>query len=201
MTVHNLETPISEVEIRRLKVNDTIYINGTLVTARDATHKRALKYHRNGKKLPIDLEGMVIFHCGPIIKKIGDNWILVAAGPTTSYRMNLYQDEFIRSFGVKAIIGKGGMGRKTTEAMKKYGAVYCHFTGGAAVLAAEAVKKVEKVEWLDLGTPEALWILKVENFGPVTVAIDSHGKNIFDDIKIKVSENKKKIYAKLGIPP
>lgn len=201
MTVYSLKTPISEAEIRRLKVNDSIYINGTLVTARDATHKRALKLHRNGKKLPLNLEGMVVFHCGPIIKKKRDNWILVAAGPTTSARMNLYQDEFIRNFGVRVIIGKGGMGRKTTEVMKKYGAVYGHFTGGAAVLAAGAVKKVKQVEWLDLGMPEALWIFKVKNFGPVTVAIDSHGKNIFDDIKIKVLENKKKIYAKLGIPP
>jgi len=201
MTVYRLKTPISKAEIRKLRVNDIIYLSGILVTARDAAHKRALEFHRNGKKLPINLEGLAIFHCGPIVQKINDDWVLVAAGPTTSTRMDLYEDEFIRNFKARLIIGKGGMGRKTSEGMKKYGAVYGAFTGGAAVLAARAVKKVKKVEWLDLGMPEALWILEVENFGPVTVAIDSYGKNLFEDGKRRVLENKKKIYDKLGIMP
>ena len=201
MTVYRLKTPISVAEIRKLRVNDIIYLSGILVTARDAAHKRALEFHRNGKKLPINLEGLAIFHCGPIVQKINDDWVLVAAGPTTSTRMDLYEDEFIRNFKVRLIIGKGGMGRKTSEGMKKYGAVYGAFTGGAAVLAARAVKKVKKVEWLDLGMPEALWILEVKNFGPVTVAIDSYGKNLFEDGRRRVLENKKKIYKKLGIMP
>lgn len=201
MTVYRLKTPISEAEIRKLTVNDILYLDGTIVTARDAAHKRALEYHRNGKELPLNLEGLAIFHCGPIVKKVRDKWILVAAGPTTSTRMDLYEDDFIKNFKARVIIGKGGMGKMTTDGMKKHGAVYGAFTGGAAVLAARAVKKVKKVEWLDLGMPEAMWILEVENFGPVTIAIDSHGKNLFEDSKRKVLENKKMIYNKLGIPP
>jgi fumarate hydratase subunit beta len=199
MTVYKLRTPISETEIRKLRVNDIIYLTGILVTARDAAHKRALEFNRKGKKLPIDLEGLAIFHCGPIVKKINDDWILVAAGPTTSTRMDLYEDQFIKNFKTRLIIGKGGMGRKTSEGMKKFGAVYGAFTGGAAVLAARAVKKIKKVEWLDLGMPEALWIFNVENFGPITVAIDSYGRNLFEDSRRRVLENKKKIYNKLGI--
>ncbi|MCW3998602.1 MAG: FumA C-terminus/TtdB family hydratase beta subunit [Candidatus Bathyarchaeota archaeon] len=191
MAVYRLKTPISEEEIRKLTVNDIIYINGALVTARDAAHKRALEFHRKGKKLPLNLEGLAIFHCGPIVKKIRDEWILVAAGPTTSARMDLYEADFIKNFKARVIVGKGGMGGKTTEGMKKTGAVYGAFTGGAAVLAARAVKKVKKVYWLDLGMPEALWILEVENFGPVIVAIDSYGKNLFEDNQKKVMKNLK----------
>jgi fumarate hydratase subunit beta len=191
MAVYRLKTPISEEEIRKLTVNDIIYINGALVTARDAAHKRALEFHRKGKKLPLNLEGLAIFHCGPIVKKIRDEWILVAAGPTTSARMDLYEADFIKNFKARVIVGKGGMGGKTTEEMKKTGAVYGAFTGGAAVLGARAVKKVKKVYWLDLGMPEALWILEVENFGPVIVAIDSYGKNLFEDNQKKVMKNLK----------
>jgi fumarate hydratase subunit beta len=199
LTVYKLKTPISEKEIRKLRVNDIIYLTGILVTARDAAHKRALEFNRKGKKLPINLEGLAIFHCGPIVQKIKDEWILVAAGPTTSTRMDMYEDEFIRNFKTRLIIGKGGMGSKTSEGMQKFGAVYGAFTGGAAVLAARAVKKIKKVEWLDLGMPEALWIFTVENFGPITVAIDSYGRNLFEDGRRKVLENKKKIYNKLGL--
>lgn len=199
MPVYYLKTPISEEEVRKLRVNDTIYISGTIVTARDQAHRRALEYFREGKTLPINLEGLAIFHCGPVVKKEGDKWVVVAAGPTTSTRMDLFEDEFIKNFKVRIVIGKGGMGKRTTGAMAKYGAVYAAFTGGAAVLAAKAIKSVRSVEWLDLGVPEALWIFEVENFGPLTVAIDSHGNNIFMEVSEKVEENKRKIYEELGL--
>ncbi|MBS7646425.1 MAG: FumA C-terminus/TtdB family hydratase beta subunit [Candidatus Bathyarchaeia archaeon] len=200
MAVYHLKTPISEEEIRKLKVNDVLYITGTIVTARDQAHRRALEYVKEGKKLPIDLEGLAVFHCGPVVSKEGDKWVAVAAGPTTSTRMDLFEDEFIKNFKVRVVIGKGGMGKRTTDAMAKYGAVYGAFTGGAAILAAKAIKDVRGVEWLDLGTPEALWIFEVENFGPLTVAIDSHGNNLFMDVAKNVEENRKKIYQKLGLP-
>ncbi|MEM3730351.1 MAG: FumA C-terminus/TtdB family hydratase beta subunit [Candidatus Bathyarchaeia archaeon] len=199
MAVYHLKTPISEEEIRKLKVNDVLYITGTIVTARDQAHRRALEYHKQGKALPINLEGLAVFHCGPVVTKEGDKWVAVAAGPTTSTRMDIFEDEFIKNFKVRVVIGKGGMGQKTTDAMKRYGAVYGAFTGGAAILAAKAIKNVKGVEWLDLGTPEALWIFEVENFGPLAVAIDSHGNNIFMDVQKKVEENKQKIYQKLGL--
>lgn len=187
--------------MRKLKVNDVVYITGTIVTARDQAHKRALQFHKEGKQLPINLEGLAVFHCGPIVKKEGDKWSIVAAGPTTSTRMDIFEDEFIKNFKTRVIIGKGGMGKRTTDAMQKYGAIYGAFTGGAAVLAAKAIKKVKNVEWIDLGMPEALWILKTEEFGPLTVAIDSHGNNLFEDIKKKTEENRTVIYQKLGIQP
>lgn len=201
MAVYKLKTPISEEEIRKLKVNDIIYITGTIVTARDQAHRRALEYFKQGKALPINLEGLAVFHCGPVVSKEGDKWVAVAAGPTTSTRMDIFEDEFIKNFKVRVVIGKGGMGKKTTDAMANYGAVYGAFTGGAAILAAKAIKNVKGVEWLDLGTPEALWIFEVEDFGPLAVAIDSHGNNLFLDVAKRVEGNRQKIYQKLGLTP
>jgi len=197
MATYKLQTPLSEADIRKLKVNDVVYISGIIFTARDQAHRRALELAKEGKKPPIDMTGLAVFHCGPIVKKEGDKWIAVAAGPTTSTRMDLFEDEFIKNFGVRVVIGKGGMGKKTTDAMKQHGAIYGAFTGGAAVLAAKAVKNVKNVEWLDLGMPEALWIFEVEEFGPLTVAIDAHGNNLFENIAKKVEENKQKIYEKI----
>jgi len=199
MTIYRLRTPISEEEVRKLGVNDTVYLSGTIVTARDAAHRRALDFHKEGKQLPINLEGLAVFHCGPIVKKEDDGWRVVAAGPTTSVRMDLFEDEFIKNFKVRIVVGKGGMGKKTVDAMKQYGAVYGAFTGGAAVLAAKAIKQVKGVEWNDLGMPEALWILEVEDFGPLTVAIDAHGNNLFETIQNKADAEKPAIYRKLGV--
>lgn len=199
MATYKLKTPISEEDVRKLKVNDTIYITGTIFTARDEAHHRALEFHKDGKELPIDLQGLAVFHCGPIVKKKDDEWIIVAAGPTTSTRMDLFEDEFIKNFKVRVVIGKGGMGKRTTDAMKKHGAVYGALTGGAAVLAAKAIKNVRSVEWFDLGMPEAMWVLEVEDFGPLTVAIDAHGNNLFEDVRKSVEETKQKVYEKLGV--
>jgi fumarate hydratase subunit beta len=199
MATYRFRTPISEEEVRKLRINDTIYITGTLVTARDSAHRRALEFHKEGKKLPINFEGLAIFHCGPIVKREDNRWRVVAAGPTTSSRMDLFEDEFIKNFRVRVIVGKGGMGKKTANAMKRYGAVYGAFTGGAAVLAAKAIKRAKSVEWSDLGMPEAMWVLEVEDFGPLTVAIDTHGNNLFQDIQTKIDEEKKKIYKKFGL--
>jgi tartrate/fumarate subfamily iron-sulfur-dependent hydro-lyase beta chain len=113
--------------------------------------------------------------------------------------MDMFEDKFIEAFNVRVVIGKGGMGKRTADAMKKYGAIYAAFTGGAAVLAAKAVRKVVGVEWFDLGMPEALWIMEVERFGPLIVAIDSTGASLFDQVKTKVEQNRQRIYTDLGI--
>jgi fumarate hydratase subunit beta len=160
-----------------------------------------LEYFKEGKPIPANLEGLAVFHCGPVVAKHGEKWVAVAAGPTTSTRMDIFEDEFIKDFKVRVVIGKGGMGKRTTDAMAKYGAVYGAFTGGAAVLAARAIKNVKSVEWFDLGMPEAMWIFEVEEFGPLAVAIDSYGNNLFTDVQKSVEENKQKIYQKLGITP
>jgi tartrate/fumarate subfamily iron-sulfur-dependent hydro-lyase beta chain len=113
--------------------------------------------------------------------------------------MDMFEDEFIQAFKPRIIIGKGGMGKRTTDAMTKYGAVYVTFTGGAAVLAAKSVKRVIDVKWLDLGVPEAMWVFEMEEFGPLIVAIDSHGNNLFSEAAVRVEENRQKIYSKFKI--
>lgn len=197
MTIHKITTPLTEETVRTLQVNDIVYLTGIMVTARDAAHKRALEYYNHSKPLPVNLDGLVVFHCGPIVKKEHDGWRVIAAGPTTSARMEPFEDKFIKNFKVRLIVGKGGMGKSTVDAMKQYGAVYGAFTGGAAVLAAKAIKKVKGVEWSDLGMPEAMWIFHVEGFGPLTIAIDSHGNNLYEIVQIKVDSMKHDIFKKL----
>jgi fumarate hydratase subunit beta len=199
MAVYKLSTPVSEETVRKLRVNDTVYLSGTIVTVRDAAHRRALEFHKEGKQMPVNLDGLAVFHCGPLVKKKDGEWKVIAAGPTTSTRMDLFEEEFIKNFKVRIVVGKGGMGKKAADAMKRYGAVYGAFTGGAAVLAAKAIKQVKGVEWSDLGMPEAMWILEVEDFGPLTVAIDAHGNNLFETIQANVDDEKLAIYRKLGI--
>ncbi len=199
MATYSLRTPISESDVRRLRIGDSLFISGVIFTARDQAHRRALEVARRGDSVPFSLKGMAVFHCGPIVQKKNGDWEVVAAGPTTSARMDSIEGEFVERFGVRIVVGKGGMGNKTAEAMKRFGAVYSDFTGGAAVLAAKSVKKVRGVEWLDLGAPEAVWIFEVENFGPLTVAIDSLGQNLHTRISARVEENRSKIYRMLGV--
>ncbi len=199
MATYKLKTPISEQEVRKLKVNDVLYITGSVVTARDQAHKRALEYAEEGKALPVNLDGLALFHCGPVVRKQGEQWVVVAAGPTTSARMDIFEAELVEKFKVRVVIGKGAMGEKTVAAMAKYGAVYCAFTGGAAVLAAKTIKRVRSVEWLDLGAPEAMWVFEVSEFGPLLVAIDSNGNNLFKAVADKVAANTQLVYRKLGL--
>ena len=181
---YDLRTPLGE-EVRKLKAGDKVYLNGTVVTARDKAHERAM-----GEEIPF-LSGSAIYHCGPLMRKNGE-WEVIAAGPTTSSRMEAFGHEFIKKFGVKMIIGKGGMGDKTAEACKEHGAVYCAFTGGAAVLAAKSIKRVRDVFWLEeLGMTEAMWVFEVEEFGPLVVTIDSHGNNLTEEIKKRAEEKLK----------
>lgn len=195
-----LKTPISEEDVRKLKVGDTFYISGTLITARDEAHKELLELYKEGKKPPIDLNGQVIYHCGPVVKKENDTWKVIAAGPTTSTRMEMFEDQFIEAFKVRVIIGKGGMKERTTKACQKVGAIYGAFTGGAALIAANSIKNVKEVYFLEeLGMPEALWVFEVDNFGPLIVGIDSYGNNIFEDVSKKVQKNLPLVYKKVGI--
>ncbi|MDW8082807.1 MAG: FumA C-terminus/TtdB family hydratase beta subunit [Sulfolobales archaeon] len=197
MATYSLKTPIREEDIRVLRVGDILYLSGVIVTARDAAHRRIIEYLRAGKLLPVSLKGGVIYHCGPVVARRDGTWEVLSAGPTTSTRLELYESEVVEKTGVKLIIGKGGMGPKTAEACSKHGAVYAIFTGGAAVLAAQAIRRVISVEWLDLGIPEALWILEVENFGPLIVAIDTTGRNYIEEV-MKKAEEKLRF---LGISP
>ena len=191
----SIETPISESQVRELKVGDVIYVTGILITARDQAHRRMVRFIEEERKMPIDLNGLAVYHCGPIVERVNDEWVVVAAGPTTSMRMEPFESRVIRTFNVKLIIGKGGMERETEKAMKEYGAAYGAFTGGAAALAAKSIKRVRGVEWLDLGMPEALWVFEVEHFGPLIVCIDADGGNLFMEIRRKAEKNASRIFS------
>lgn len=199
MPTYYLKTPIPEEDIRKLRVGDIVYISGIMVTTRDAVHRRILEYLNEGKSLPIDLHGGMIYHCGPVVRKKNGEWEVIAAGPTTSARMELYEATVIEKLSVKIVVGKGGMGPKTDEACKKYDAVYTIFTGGVAVLAANAIKRVIKVEWLDLGIPEALLVFEVDKFGPLLASIDSTGRNLIEEVIEGALKKKDEVLAELGV--
>jgi fumarate hydratase class I len=168
-----LTTPLTETAVRALKVGDAVEITGRLYTGRDAVHHRL----HTGAKPPVNLAGAVIYHCGPVMVNKDGGWSCAAAGPTTSMREEPYQWEVMRDHGIRGVIGKGGMGPKTLEGCKAYGCVYLHAIGGAAQVYAERVVRVDGVDWLDLGSPEAMWRLWVERF-PVIVTMDAHGESL-----------------------
>ncbi|MCC7553486.1 MAG: FumA C-terminus/TtdB family hydratase beta subunit [Methanobacteriaceae archaeon] len=172
----NLDVPINH-NISNLKAGDVVYLSGNILTARDQAHKRILE-----EGSPYDLEGAAIFHAGPIIKNEGTeekpDYKMVAIGPTTSMRMNPYQSDVIDK-GVKVVVGKGGMDESVLNALIRNNAVYLVATGGCAALYVDAIEKIENVEWLDLGMPEAIWNLKINSFGPLIVGMDSNGNSLY----------------------
>jgi len=193
-----LSTPLQEDEIRGLHAGDTIYVSGLVFTARDDAHHVLLDAADQGNTLPIDPGEMALFHCGPVVEQKDGVWHVVSAGPTTSARMEMFEADFLDRFKTRLIIGKGGMGDRTLAALGRVGAVYTHFTGGAGALAARAVRRVPAVHWLDeLGIPEAVWIFEVEEFGPLTVTMDAHGKSLYDELAVTVKENLEAIHARM----
>jgi fumarate hydratase class I len=173
----SLRTPLTEAQVRALKVGDVVLVSGRMFTGRDAVHAHLTKHEP-----PVDLRGSVLYHCGPVVVKEGEGWRVTAAGPTTSIREEPYQGEVIKRYGVRAVMGKGGMGAKTLAALKEHGAVYLNAVGGAAQFYARSIKKVDGVSLLDFGTPEAMWHLTVEDF-PAIVTMDAHGNSLHKDIE------------------
>lgn len=187
---YHLTTPLNKDDIKRLNAGDVVFITGTFITARDKAHMRMNEYFSSGKPIPFEIEGSVIFHGAPIVKKEGDEWKMVAIGPTTSARMNDQQPGVLKH-GAGAIVGKGGMDSATLKALHENGSVYLAMTGGTAVLGSRMVEKIKGVEWTDLGLAEAVWILEVKDFGPLTVTMDSHMHDLYEDVRKQVSENVK----------
>jgi fumarate hydratase class I len=177
----SLTFPFTEAQVRALKVGDEVLISGVVFTGRDAVHK----YLHEGGALPlgVSLRDGIIYHCGPVMMKQDDgSYICTAAGPTTSIREEPYQGQIIRDFGVRGVIGKGGMGDRTLAACKESGCVYLHAIGGAAQVLAECIKKVRNVYFLEqFGSPEAIWELEVENF-PAVVTMDARGNSLHRDV-------------------
>ncbi len=183
-----LKTPVSRTDVEKLKIGDTVYLTGTLLTARDKAHIRMAEYFVSSKPLPFRLEDAALFHGAPIVRETDSGWEIVAIGPTTSARMNSLEPAVIRH-GARLIIGKGGMGGEVLKALNDQGCAYLSMTGGAAVLGARMVRKVLGVEWKDLGLAEAVWVLDVERFGPLTVTMDAHGDDLYAGVRSRVSEN------------
>jgi fumarate hydratase subunit beta len=171
----NLRPPLGESDVRKLRAGEIVSVSGKIVTARDNAYARVLS---DGKP-PIDLRGGIVYHCGPLAKKTGKNWKILSAGPTTSARLDGMQEEFVKLTGVRALIGKGGVSEDVANALARLGCVYLAFTGGAGVVAARAVKNVDKIVWPEFGAAEAMWVLRVEDFGPLVVAVDTRGKNLY----------------------
>ena len=176
-----LKTPLQREETAKLNIGDTVYLSGTIYTARDSAHKRMVE-----EGSPVNLDGAVIFHAGPIIAKENEDYQMVAIGPTTSTRMNPYQPQVLDN-GVKAVIGKGGMDEKTQTALQRNGAVFLTAVGGCAALYVKSIVKIINVNWIDLGVPEAVWELEVKDFGPLFVTMDSHGGNLYEQVRKKIS--------------
>lgn len=176
--VVKLTAPITEEKIRSLKVGDVVQISGRMYTGRDAIH-----HHLMSHDAPVDLDGQIIYHCGPVMAKDEDgNWTVKAAGPTTSIREEPYQGDIMKKFGIRAVMGKGGMGPKTLAALKEHGGVYLNAIGGAAQYYADCIKSVDGVDLLEFGIPEAMWHLGVEDFTAV-VTMDSHGNSLHADVQ------------------
>lgn len=172
-----LTTPISEEDIRSLQVGDVVILSGEMHTGRDALHKYLMDH-----ETPVDLNGAVIYHCGPVMLKDEEGWHVKAAGPTTSIREEPYQGDIIKKFGIRAVIGKGGMGPKTLKALQEHGGVYLNAIGGAAQYYAECIKKVNAVDFMEFGIPEAMWHLQVDGFAAI-VTMDSHGNSLHADVE------------------
>lgn len=172
-----LTTPISEEDIRSLRVGDVVILSGEMHTGRDALHKYLMDHDT-----PVDLNGAVIYHCGPVMLKDDEGWHVKAAGPTTSIREEPYQGDIIKKFGIRAVIGKGGMGPRTLKALQEHGGVYLNAIGGAAQYYAECIKKVNAVDFMEFGIPEAMWHLQVEGFAAI-VTMDSHGNSLHADVE------------------
>jgi fumarate hydratase subunit beta len=191
-----LELPIDEALVRTLHVGDEVSIRGRIVTARDAAHK--LMVEKAPPELDPLLRGSLIYHCGPVMRRTpaGSGWEVVAAGPTTSIREEPYQGTVFAQYGVRGVIGKGGMGPQTLEACQRLGAVYLHAVGGAAVSLAGSITRVVEVRMLEeLGGPEAFWVLDVDGF-PAVVTMDSHGQSLHAKV---LAESRAREKALLGL--
>lgn len=192
---HHLQTPFSDDVIRELHAEDIVYFDGTLFGIRDLTQ---IYMFDQGHAPPVSLEGMPCIHTAPSLKKVGGTWEKICVGTTTSTRMERFSPDLIGQYGVKAIIGKGGLYGGSLKAMQEHAAVYLAIVGGSAALETRQIQEVEAVYWEHLH-PEALYRFRVKDFGPLTVAMDSHGRHLFEEVKEKTRKRLPEIYHRLGI--
>ena len=196
MSIYTFTTPLTEEMVRKLRVRDSVILNETIFGIRDLTQIRIFDHKMDP---PVSLQGAVCLHTAPSLKKVGNRWEKICVGTTTSGRMDRFTPGLIEKYGVRAIIGKGGLYQGSLEAMKKFGACYLAIVGGAAALETNQIVEVEAVYWEDIH-PEALYQFKVKDFGPLTVAMDSYGNHLYFDVKAEAEKKLPEIYRQLGIP-
>jgi fumarate hydratase subunit beta len=199
---YHFQLPITEEQVRPLNSGDIVYVSGVVHTMRDMGHRRALDMLTRGEKLPFDLHGGVLWHCAPIVRKAPDGkWEAISAGPTTSSRFTYLGSELIRRLQIRCTIGKGTMLSKAVETMKEVGSCFLNSTGGCAALYSGKIEEVVDVHWTDLGLPEATWVLRMKEFGPLIVGIDSHGSSLFEQVGKTMRQNLASIYKKSQLDP
>ena len=185
--------PLTMEDVLELHVGDMVLINGQIVTGRDRLHKFLYNERPSRRQIPVNLEGTILYHCGPIVIKTGKGFKFAAGGPTTSMRVEMYEPMVISQYGIRGVMGKGGMGPRTLKALKENGCVYLNTVGGAAVYLADRVKSVAGVWKLEeFGMTEAMWILEVEDF-PAIVTMDAHGKSLHEDVEKRSRREFKKL--------
>ncbi|WP_125565212.1 L(+)-tartrate dehydratase subunit beta [Companilactobacillus insicii] len=188
MREFHLKTPIKDEDLADIRIGDIVYLDGIIVTCRDVAHRRVVEEKR---KLPVNVKGKAILHAGPIVRQKDDgSYEMVAVGPTTSSRMEKFEEQFVKETGVKLIVGKGGMGPGTERACKNYKALHLVYPAGNAVYAATKVQRIIDAQWKDLGMPETLWVNQVKDFGPLIVSIDTNGDNLFEKNKVEFNRRK-----------
>jgi L(+)-tartrate dehydratase beta subunit len=190
-----LTPPVTEQDIRQLRIGDSVSLNGVIFGIRDATQRRIFD---EGIAPPVDLQGAICLHTAPNVKKEGGRYLPVCIGTTTSTRMERFTPGLIERYGVRAIIGKGGLGEGSTRAMQRWGACYLAIVGGAAALETTQIEAIEAVYWEDL-MPECIWQLRVRSFGPLTVAIDAHGGNLYAQVRQDAATRMRDVYQELGL--
>ena len=195
MAEFHLQSPFSEDDVRQLHAGDIVRFDGVLFGIRDLT--QIYMFDQNHQP-PVSLAGYPCIHTAPSLRRVGDKWEKICVGTTTSTRMDRFTPELIARYGVRAIIGKAGLYQKSLDAMKQYGAVYLAIVGGSAALETLQIEEVEAVYWEHLH-PEALYQFRVRDFGPLTVAMDCHGRHLYDEVREEAARRLPEIYRKLGI--
>lgn len=196
MTLYRLKTPLSESDVRQLQAGDSVLLDGTVFGIRDATLIHIFDYQ---EKPPVDLTGAVLLHTAPNVKKVGEHrYEAVCVGTTTSTRMDRFTGGLLREYGVRAIIGKGGLYEESTRLLQQLGGVYLAIVGGAAAVETVQIEEIEAVYYEEL-MPECLWQFRVKEFGPLTVAIDSHGHNLYFDVKARAKERLLEVQRRLEV--
>lgn len=195
MATFHLNSPFSEEDIRQLRAGDIVTFDGLLFGIRDLTQ---IYMFDQGHEPPVSLAGAPCIHTAPSLRRVGERWEKICVGTTTSTRMERFSPDLIGKYGVRAIIGKGGLLEGSLKAMQEHGAVYLAIVGGAAALETKQIEAIEKVYWEHLH-PEALYQFRVKNFGPLTVAMDSHGRNLYEEVKAQAMARLPGIYEKLGV--